>query len=256
MPRNEPQRPLPEGIAALQPPQHAVRHFFTFGRMTVEVSYAFLIQRHGLCFANIVKQRNAAQQRFALHRLHRMERVFPHVVAMVIVFLIHTYHGQQFRPKNAQYIHKLPQDRHTVVAFQQLKQFYLNPLRRDICQQLAVSMNRSRCFRFYRKSKHRCKPQSPQDPQGIFVKAPIRFAHTAQTVLFQIRSAAKRIPQISAAVHGHSIDGKIPTAQILFQRRGKRHRIRPTMIAVAAIHPIGGDFHRAAGRTHADGTVL
>ena len=217
MPAHQPHHRLPGGVIRPQTPQHLFRHGGTYGRMTVKVAVPRLVLCKAFWLANIMEQHGQPQFRFRRHGIQRMERVLPHIVAVVDIILGKVHHRQDLRPKYAHHIRKGPQHNRGICPRQQPQQFFPNTLRSDLLQQApaAVQPLCSSILQF--KSQHGSKAHSPEDPQRIFTEPLFRLSHAAQQSRMQIHSPAKGIPQIPPAVHRHGIDREIPPPQVLLQ---------------------------------------
>ena len=106
------------------------------------------------------------------------------------------------------------------------------------------------------KAQHRREPQSPQNAQGILLKAAVWVSHAAQDAPLQVLPSAEGVPQLSPEVQRHGVDREVPPRQVLLQRAGEGDVLRPPVVVVFAVHPVGGDLHRLVLHADRHRTVL
>ena len=207
-------------------------------------------------FPYVVEQGGAPQFRLRRDSLQGVEAVLPHVVAVVVISLVKAHHGQHLRPEHTDDLRELPQYLRRALPAQQFQQLRLNALGGDVPQQFPVPADGCRRFRFDGKAQHRREPQSPQDTQGILVKSLSRLPYAAQDTLPQVLPASEGVPDGAISAHGHGVDGEVPPPQVLLQGAGEGDRIRPPVVPVSAVHPVGGHLHAPVVCPDGDGAVL
>ena len=220
------------------------------------MAVSFFIHREAGRFPAVMEQHRTAQDRVRRHRLQGVEGVLPDIITVVPVPLVEAHHRQQFRPEHADHIHILPQNLRRPYAAQQLEELHLNPLSGDVPQEFPVVVDARPCGRVNGKAQYRCEPQSPQNAQGILLKAAVRVTHAAQDAPLQVLPSAEGVPQLSPEVQRHGVDREVPPRQVLLQRAGEGDVLRPPVVVVFAVHPVGGDLHRLVLHADRHRTVL
>ena len=130
-----------------------------------------------------------------------------------------------------------------------------NPLGGHKAEPVPAAQDALRRGGLHRKSQHRRKAESPEDPQGILLKAPVRIADAANDPGLQVRPAAEAVGDPFFGGPGHGVDGEIPAGQILPEGAGEGDEVRAAAVGIGAVHPIGCDFQRAAVEEDGNGAV-
>ncbi len=255
MPRYQPYHCLPGGVVRPQAPEHLLRHGGAHCGMSVEMAVPLRIFCKAFWLSNIMKEHSQPQFRLRRHSVQSMKGMLPHIVAVVDIVLGKPYHPGNLRPEHPHYIGKSPQHGGSIHSCQQSQQLLPDTLRGDLPQQFPARVQPLGRAILNRKFQHSRKPHAPEDPQGVLAKALPGLTHTPQYPPPQVVSPSKGIPQLSPAIHCHSIDGEVPPSQILLQGAGKANRFRPPVIPVRAIYPEGGHLDGAGLCPHSDGAV-
>ncbi len=196
----------------------------------------------------------SAAARLRFYFLHGMESVLPHIVTMVAVPLVKPHHGQNLRPEDASHIRIGPQDLCGPFSGHQLFQLRPDPLRSNGSQQFPVPVDGHRCIRM------------DSDPSSAANRSPRRMRRasspnrrsgspTPQDLRRQVCPAAQRVVQGPLQVRRHRVDGEVPAPQILLQRVGERHGLRPPVVPIGTIPPECSDLHATLLRLYGDGAV-
>ena len=220
------------------------------------MAHALFIQGKAGGLPHVVEEHGTAEDHVTRHGVQGVEGVLPHVVAVVAVPLAETHHGEELRPEDAENLRVSPQHRRRPFSRQKLKEFHLNPLRRDVPQPLPVPADSRRRPRLDFQPQRRRKPEAPENPQGVLLETAVRVPHAAENSPAQILPSAEGVPELAPEVPGHGVDREIPPGQVFPDGTGEGHGLRAAVVPVRAVHPVGGDLHRAAGRFHGDGAVL
>ena len=174
---------------------------------------------------------------------------------MVAVPLVEAHAGRDLRETHPQHVRVVQQHRQDKCAAQEPIQLRQDALRGDIRQQRRLSPQRGGGGRFDGEAQHGGKPQRPQNPQGVLLKAAFRVAHTAQDAVLQILPPAEQVGDMPPHVHRHGVHRQIPAAQVVLQCIGKSHRVRAAVIGVRAVGAEGGDLKGHSLRPDGDGAV-
>ena len=194
--------------------------------------------------ADIVQQRRPAQHRLRRDVLHDCGRVLPDVPVVVRVVLLEAEHRPQLRDRDGQHIGKFPQHRAHVLPAEQLRQFTLHALRREILQQRSIAVDGRRRLRCDLKAEHGRKAQRAQDAQPVLLKATVGLAHTAHDAARNVLRPAADVHQPRARVVGQRVHRKIAAHEILAQTARKAHGVRPTVVGIVSIDAVGRDLER------------
>ena len=122
-------------IVKLQTAHYLSGNLFTFKGMFLIMCRPVCIHSQGLRFANIMKKHAQPQYLIGFHPQHRMQNMFSHVIAMMLMSLRRFHTQVKFRQNlrcNAKLISR-PQ----IIGMRrshQLYQLHLNPLRTDLLQ--------------------------------------------------------------------------------------------------------------------------
>lgn len=137
-----------------------------------------------------------------------------------------------------------------------LKKLCLDPLRSNALKQHSVLADTSPCFFLDGKTQNGGKPQPPQNTQRVFMKAAVRFSYRPQDLIFQICLSMKGVSKLSPQIHSHSIDRKIPSAQILLQRLSEGDSIWSAVIVVISVQTVSGDLYTGPIHLYRNGSML
>ena len=185
-----------------------------------------------------------------------MKRMLPDIIAVMMISLVKPHHRNDLRPEDTNDFRIRPQDLHSVSTAQKLEKLCLDPLCGNALKQHPVFADTSPCFFFDGKTQNGGKPQSPQDAQRIFMKPAIRVPYRPQDLIFQVCLSMKGVPKLSPQIHSHSIDGKIPAAQVLLQRLGEGNPIRSAVVVVISVQTVSGDLYTGPIYLYRNGTML
>ena len=205
--------------------------------------------------ADIVQQRRPAQHRLRRDVLHDRGRVQPDVPVMVRVVLLEAEHRPQLRDRDGQHIGKFPQHCVHVLPAEELCQFTLHALRREILQQRAIAMDGRRRLRRDLKAEHGRKAQRAQDAQPILLKAAVRLAHAAHNAARNVLRPAADVDQPRARIVGQRVHREIAAQQILAQAARKAHGVRPPVVGIVPVDAVGRDLKRQAVEQDGHGAV-
>ena len=174
---------------------------------------------------------------------------------MVRVMLLEAEHRPQLRDRDGQHIGKFPQHRAHVLPAEQLRQFTLHALRREILQQRAIAMDGRRRLRRDLKAEHGRKAQRAQDAQPILLKAAVRLAHAAHNAARNVLRPAADVDQPRARIVGQRVHREIAAQQILAQAARKAHGVRPPVVGIVPVDAVGRDLKRQAVEQDGHGAV-
>ena len=202
-----------------------------------------------------MEQHGQPQLQLRRHLRQGVERVLPHVVAVVAVALGKAHHVQHLRPEHADDLWVRPQGLRRTGGGQKSFQFGPDPLRGDQGQQGPVGPEAPVCLLLHRKAQGRGEPHPPEDPQRVLPEPPVRLPHAPQQPGVQVRPAAQGVRQFTPEVQSHGVDGEVPAAQVLLQRVGEGHGLGTPVVPVGPVPAEGSYLHHSAGGPDGDGAV-
>jgi hypothetical protein len=177
-------------------------------------------------------------------RVHQGRKtVPPNVVAVVDVPLVKVDHRQNLRPEDPDNLRMVFQNPARVFAAEQLCQFNLYPFRRNVPQKPRVPVHGAVRRVFLIQPQDGGETHSPENPQSVLLKTPVRVPHAPQNPVRQILPPAEGVPEFPLYIEGHGVYCKVSPGQVLLQRTGEGHRFRPPVVSVNAVHPVGRDLH-------------
>ena len=205
--------------------------------MSVKMCYPFLIHRHRVGLADIMKKHGQPQHLVIPHLLQRAKRVLSHAVCVVRMMLLRLHGPVKFRQKhpcNPQII-RLPQILR-VGRHHHLHQLRLNTFRTDLFQGRGKSPNLLPGPAVDLISQLCGKTDCAQNPQRILTEALCGLSHTPDDPGLHVIHSPEKVYQALFLIIRHGIDGKIPALQILLQIRGKGNLPGMTAVLICSVN--------------------